>query len=91
MEYRPMQVSLAAANLDHLRTVVKKARSNTDKVKDLVGVSIQKEGSGCAHYLHLSFQHLMLQTKTLVGICMPDSKYMVLMEEVPLKDAPYIC
>ena len=32
MDYRPMQVSLAAANIDRIRAVVKKARRDVDKV-----------------------------------------------------------
>ena len=32
MDYRPMQVSLAAANIDRIRSVVKKARRDVDKV-----------------------------------------------------------
>ena len=32
MDYRPMQVSLTAANIDHIQAVVKKARDDMDKV-----------------------------------------------------------
>jgi len=32
MDYRPIEMSLAAANIDQIRTAVKKARQEVDKV-----------------------------------------------------------